>query len=658
MAGRPVATPQGGVAGRRHGGRVGVGEPPFSVPAACRACPRRPRGSRWRASPGRPTSCASGRTSRTGARRGARWAAPIARPATGSLPTGGRPVGRASGCPRTAGRWCARASGTGRWWVRAGGRRAAGEARPRRRRPEPQPRRLRRQEPDGGPVSTSPVSLPVSVAKPPRKGGLLAPSDPTVACSPVTSRGASVEGSGGASSRPCASSERRPDRHHLPNALTPRSVVMGSIQGRWGRTARRGSSRRLPPREGSASLLRPCPAPGRSRAPPGARDEPALDVARAHPGPVRDASTRRSGARAAATPSGCSARSVPQRLAELAEDAGVRRPRAGARRGPARLPPRAALVPGPRLGGAAVGASATSRWSSGSARSCRTTRAGSASSPATTSRRRATSACRWSRSGCSTARATSASRSRSTAGSRSSTRRSTPRACRCTCSRTRRASRLLVGVAMPGGRTLRARVWLASVGRVPLLLLDADIEENDADLRQITDRLYGGDAEHRIRQEILVGIGGVRAVRAFCGLTGHPAPEVFHTNEGHAGLPRARADPRARRRRRPRLRAGARHRPRRHRLHHPHPGARGHRPLPGRPRRALLHRRHAAGHRAVAGARAGPRAGAATCSTWRTWACASRSARTVSRSCTARSRAGCSSPCGAGSTPPRCRSAR
>ena len=88
----------------------------------------------------------------------------------------------------------------------------------------------------------------------------------------------------------------------------------------------------------------------------------------------------------------------------------------------------------------------------------------------------------------------------------------------------------------PSGRTLRARVWVASVGRVPLLLLDADIEENDPDLRQITDRLYGGDAEHRIRQEILVGIGGVRAVRAFCGLTGHPAPEVFHTNEGHAGF--------------------------------------------------------------------------------------------------------------------------
>jgi starch phosphorylase len=93
----------------------------------------------------------------------------------------------------------------------------------------------------------------------------------------------------------------------------------------------------------------------------------------------------------------------------------------------------------------------------------------------------------------------------------------------------------LVTVGMPAGRTLHARVWQAVVGRVPLLLLDSDIEENEPDLRGITDRLYGGDQDHRIRQEILVGIGGVRAVRAYCEITGHPAPEVFHTNEGHAG---------------------------------------------------------------------------------------------------------------------------
>jgi glycogen phosphorylase len=94
---------------------------------------------------------------------------------------------------------------------------------------------------------------------------------------------------------------------------------------------------------------------------------------------------------------------------------------------------------------------------------------------------------------------------------------------------------VLVTVAMPARRTLYVRVWEAVVGRVPLLLLDSDIEENEPDLRGITDRLYGGDQDHRIRQEILVGIGGVRAVRAYCEVTGHPGPAIFHTNEGHAG---------------------------------------------------------------------------------------------------------------------------
>ncbi|MCE7000615.1 alpha-glucan family phosphorylase [Saccharothrix sp. S26] len=95
---------------------------------------------------------------------------------------------------------------------------------------------------------------------------------------------------------------------------------------------------------------------------------------------------------------------------------------------------------------------------------------------------------------------------------------------------------ILVHVAMPGDRVLRAKVWKAQVGRIPLLLLDSDVEENDDDLRGVTDRLYGGDQDHRIRQEILAGVGGVRAVRTYCELTGHPAPEVFHTNEGHAGF--------------------------------------------------------------------------------------------------------------------------
>ncbi|SDT39196.1 starch phosphorylase [Microlunatus soli] len=86
------------------------------------------------------------------------------------------------------------------------------------------------------------------------------------------------------------------------------------------------------------------------------------------------------------------------------------------------------------------------------------------------------------------------------------------------------------------GRTLHAQVWVAEVGRVPLLLLDADVEQNSGTDREVTDRLYGGGADHRLAQEILLGIGGVRAIRAYCAITGAAAPEVFHTNEGHAGF--------------------------------------------------------------------------------------------------------------------------
>ncbi|UQX89908.1 alpha-glucan family phosphorylase [Jatrophihabitans telluris] len=89
---------------------------------------------------------------------------------------------------------------------------------------------------------------------------------------------------------------------------------------------------------------------------------------------------------------------------------------------------------------------------------------------------------------------------------------------------------------LPEGRALHAQIWIASVGRVPLLLLDSDVEENDAAARGVTDRLYGGGPEHRLLQELLLGVGGVRAIRAYCAITGHDAPEVFHTNEGHAGF--------------------------------------------------------------------------------------------------------------------------
>jgi len=81
------------------------------------------------------------------------------------------------------------------------------------------------------------------------------------------------------------------------------------------------------------------------------------------------------------------------------------------------------------------------------------------------------------------------------------------------------------------GDAVTAQVWRADVGRTPLYLLDTDVEENSPEGRLVTDRLYGGDTEHRIRQEILLGIGGVRALRAL----GIDA-QVFHTNEGHAGF--------------------------------------------------------------------------------------------------------------------------
>src|SRR5215469_13713479 len=93
-----------------------------------------------------------------------------------------------------------------------------------------------------------------------------------------------------------------------------------------------------------------------------------------------------------------------------------------------------------------------------------------------------------------------------------------------------------VRVGLADGAALSAQIWVAQVGRVPLLLLDSYVEENEPDLREVTDRLYGGGTDHRLHQELLLGVGGVRAVRAYCAITGHSEPEVFHTNEGHAGF--------------------------------------------------------------------------------------------------------------------------
>ncbi|MDF8264941.1 alpha-glucan family phosphorylase [Luteipulveratus flavus] len=94
----------------------------------------------------------------------------------------------------------------------------------------------------------------------------------------------------------------------------------------------------------------------------------------------------------------------------------------------------------------------------------------------------------------------------------------------------------LVSLRLPEGRVLRAHIWKAQVGRVPLLLLDSDVDGNDDAARDLTNRLYGGGGDHRLQQEMLLGIGGVRALRIWSRLTDAPEPEVYHCNEGHAGL--------------------------------------------------------------------------------------------------------------------------
>jgi glycogen phosphorylase len=94
----------------------------------------------------------------------------------------------------------------------------------------------------------------------------------------------------------------------------------------------------------------------------------------------------------------------------------------------------------------------------------------------------------------------------------------------------------LVSLPIPGDRTLHAQVWRADVGRVPLLLLDSNVPANDDTARSITDRLYGGGGDQRLQQELLLGMGGVKALRLYARLTGTDAPSVYHTNEGHAGF--------------------------------------------------------------------------------------------------------------------------
>ncbi len=89
---------------------------------------------------------------------------------------------------------------------------------------------------------------------------------------------------------------------------------------------------------------------------------------------------------------------------------------------------------------------------------------------------------------------------------------------------------LKIQISLPG-RTVWAKIWALKAGRINLYLLDTDIAENAWADRTLTHQLYGGDNEHRLKQEILLGIGGIRAMEAM-GIQGN----VYHCNEGHAAF--------------------------------------------------------------------------------------------------------------------------
>jgi len=125
----------------------------------------------------------------------------------------------------------------------------------------------------------------------------------------------------------------------------------------------------------------------------------------------------------------------------------------------------------------------------------------SASSPVTTSRRPATSACRSSASGCSTGPGYFVQSLSRDGWQLERYPGLDPHGLPLTELTDPDGSKVRITVGLPGGRELHAQVWKAQVGRVPLLLLDSDIEDNDEAARGVTDRLYGGGTDHRLLQE-------------------------------------------------------------------------------------------------------------------------------------------------------------
>ena len=149
---------------------------------------------------------------------------------------------------------------------------------------------------------------------------------------------------------------------------------------------------------------------------------------------------------------------------------------------------------------------------------------------ATNSRPPAIWVCRWSAWDCSTSRAIFARRSTRTESNRPSSRITIPDSCRSRRCASPNGEWLRLEIALPG-YSVWLRAWQVQVGRVKLYLLDSNDAANFPAHRGITSELYGGGPELRLKQEMLLGIGGWRLLRAL-----GVQPEVCHLNEGHAAF--------------------------------------------------------------------------------------------------------------------------
>ena len=277
-------------------------------------------------------------------------------------------------------------------------------------------------------------------------------------------------------------------------------------RARWGSSSRRASAALARSRRTSGGAGTPNDEPV-----PRARSG-ALARARPQPGRVASADLDRAAGRAG----GAAGAAQPDQL-RLPPDAGVPQ----ARRDVGRAPRGRALR---------RGRSPTSRPSSASTSRCRSTPAASACWPATTSRAPPTWACRWSASASSTTRATSASGSTSTAGSTRITSTSITACCRLepataatAAGRSSHRHAHRHDRARGSGRSRSAGTRCCCSTRTSTATQPED--------RELTARLYGGDERVRIRQELLLGVGGVRALDG----AGHP-PGVVHLNEGHSAF--------------------------------------------------------------------------------------------------------------------------